>query len=256
MKEMLKAYFILSAGIFLSAFPYLPVQANPTQTIQGVLRKKANAGGGGGLLADEQFETPGIEETWGGTWTNDQYATSPAPLVGSYSGRLTGTTEVEFDIGSLQTEIWVKFAIHVEGVIANSSTYHVLRIYDAAGTANGDVAGYVEGVWGSTGQFRRFRANHGYTVDSGTTGTGSIGSFEDDTTYWCWVQWKAETSGGAGDGVMNLWTHSSDAYASRTLICSTTDGGWDGAQRVAFRSGGGYDPVNLDGIQISNTDPQ
>lgn len=49
MKEMLKAYFILSAGIFLSAFPYLPVQANPTQTIQSVLRKKANAGGGGGV---------------------------------------------------------------------------------------------------------------------------------------------------------------------------------------------------------------
>lgn len=47
MRDTLKAIFILSAGILLSAFPYLPVQADPTtQAIEGLLRKKANAGGG------------------------------------------------------------------------------------------------------------------------------------------------------------------------------------------------------------------
>lgn len=48
MRDSLKAIFILSAGILLSAFPYLPVQADPTtQAIEGLLRKKANASGGG-----------------------------------------------------------------------------------------------------------------------------------------------------------------------------------------------------------------
>lgn len=45
MKDLAKITMILLSGIMWAAAPYLPAQ-NPTSSLQGVLRKKANAGGG------------------------------------------------------------------------------------------------------------------------------------------------------------------------------------------------------------------
>lgn len=216
----------------------------------------ATAGGGPTLLLDETFEGPGVVATWGvGTWASDQYATSPAPLAGSYSGRKTSASFVYHDLGSLYTTLYGKFVVN-GAVINNNDSNFVMRLYDTSGTANGDVAAYIRHNAGSVKQFMRWESNHGYTVGAGTNQSAATNSGLEATTYWIWWEWIAST--GAGDGVFRVWYHTSDVYASRTLVGSgTTDGNrTDGVQRIAFAAGGTSADWIFDNIQIAETEIQ
>ena len=220
-----------SSGNDLASITSAAVTNNSTQTA------------GPTLLIDEQFEGPGAEETWDGAWDNDEY--TPA-LAGSYSARQTSAARI-ISLPANKSEIFVKLAFRFDTAYPNS---HVIRIYDEAGTANGDVLGYM-GV--SNSSFRRWLLNYGYTVGAGTADVGAVDSATIDTTYFLWLHWKSTTAAG-NDGIFAMRHSTTDNYSAATEIAVTNGTGSPVVcRRVAIHTpaaGAGY---IVDSLQIAET---
>lgn len=91
MKDQLKITFILLAGILLSAAPYLPANPTTTAMLASLARKKANAGGSGGLA------------TFG-----DDFSTDPSARWNAVSGGgFSWNGNPDFDVDVLQSTQWI-----------------------------------------------------------------------------------------------------------------------------------------------------
>lgn len=147
-----------------------------------------------GLLLCQNFETPGIDngETWtftdGGaaTWTTN-YATSPAPLRGSYSGRLNAAGESEpsyvtVTLSAPASQIWIHF-MYRKLVADDGGGGDSFVILDAS---NNTLAG---AYWNDALVWTIF-------VEGGTTQNES-GFLPVGTTYHIWMRYKAGSGANA-----------------------------------------------------------
>lgn len=96
--DRIKIATILLAGILLSATPYLPAQ-NPTGQLQALLRKKANAAGGGATATDTfnraDADPISVNMSDGsGTWDSGPGAANDVQISANEATGSTGATNI------------------------------------------------------------------------------------------------------------------------------------------------------------------
>jgi hypothetical protein len=180
------------------------------------MRSAAGGGGGPTYLLQENFEGSGYENTWteAGTGTKDEdYATSPAPLVGSQSLRLafasqngTTTTALSADQGTCDVYFQVNFA----AIPASGKVF--LRLRDASANTLVRI---------EIGSSNRFTLRHGTAAASTTDGLST------STTYHVWISY-AKGTGANGSATIAFSTTgtrptSGNAYAAVTTGTATAD---------------------------------
>lgn len=174
---------------------------------------------GGSELFCADFETNGMI-SWTGTpaaedcdgydadqdWC-DYDATSPAPLKGTHSFGLRGTssTNANKSIASSVSEFYIEFTVRITSTASGylpirvlSSSTNMASVYNNAGT---------------------LRVHHGtsYTNTSFTT-------FSNNTTYHMGVYYKAQTGSGTTDGIARFWINTSGDFVVGDLKLSVTNG--------------------------------
>lgn len=140
-------------------------------------------------LINEQFEGPGSS---GWTYTvslssrawSDQYVTSPAPLVGSYSARIQATLTTPNQVNAQKTfsssgNVYCRFLINHQGYTSGNTTLATIR--DSAGNI---LATF--GLFNNVSSAPRATATGGSIVNALTSPT--IG-----TTYYCWFEYEKGT---------------------------------------------------------------
>lgn len=206
---------------------------------------------GGGQLLNEQFEAPGATG-WTSTtttpnvaWTS-QYNTSPAPLVGSYSGRIDGTTQ---QVNAQKTftasgNVYCRFRVNHSRGTGGNGTLATLR--NSAGTV---LATF--GIVNTSSTSRAIPAG-GSTVNAATAPT--LG-----TTYYCWFEYEKGTGANAivrvglsTSPTRPTWPASG---ASGFLAVSVNGTSTSNADRIMFGTNTSVTnySVILDDIQIQST---
>jgi hypothetical protein len=199
-------------------------------------------GGGGTYLLEEGFEGTGYENTWteGGTASpNEDYATSPAPLVGSQSLFLdSGTSSFTgHTLASTHSELWLfgRILLPVTAALANGRQLFSIRdaddTTDLASVAMGSVSGSTFG----------FRVYNGATVATSSTTTRTT-----NTEYYVWFQY---VKGTGSDGVSRLYVGTD--YTRPAVDVQITNGAaTNDAQVVRCTVGSGTDCI-YDDIKVS-----
>lgn len=202
-------------------------------------------------LLNEQFEAPGATG-WASNTTApnaawaDQYATAPAPLVGSYSGRIDGTTA---QVNAQKTftasgSVYCRFRINHARATNGNGTLATLR----------DSAGNVLATFGLVNATSVSRAipTGGSTVASATGPTLT-------TTYYCWFEYEKGTGTNAvvRVGLSTASTRPSwpSSGASGFLAVSINGTSTANADRIMFGTTAGVTnySVIIDDIQIQST---
>lgn len=146
--------------------------------------EETDMGGGAGSGTDGYDSALFVGET--GTPNND-YATSPAPLVGTYSGFLDSSGAVaqamRWDLSAAQSELYIYFKVSDASLPANSTQF-VLELTTSAGTRQAGLYFRTDGT---------IRLIHGTVL-----GTATVGTMSASTTYHVWVHWKNDGTGDIG----------------------------------------------------------
>ena len=163
--------------------------ASPTYLIEEGF-EEVDTGGALGSGTDGYDSALAAAET--GTPNND-YATAPAPLVGSRSLYLDSSAAVaqavRWDLAAAQSELWMYFKFSDASLPMNSSQ-PICEMVSSGGVTQG-------GVYLRTAS--NFKVVNGTILSTETTGTVSA-----STTYHLWVHWKNDGTGDVGfstDGV-------------------------------------------------------
>ena len=184
-------------------------------------------------IVDEEFETGSIPSGWSaGNTVTWNYATSPAPLFGSYSVYPADSTSYAIASFTAANEIYVTFAMQQSGADIN---LEVLRLYNGT-TSLGNT------LIGSDGSLRSIA----------TGGTSSNGGAADlayvTTTY---IKTRFITNG-TSNTTVTTWS-SLDGY-TWVLESSCTNGtGTLPVDVIKLRGGSGSSRV-FDRVKISTTD--
>jgi hypothetical protein len=141
------------------------------------------------------------------------YATSPAPLVGSQSLKVS-SAYAEATLGGTLTEVWFYFVYHQ----VSSSAFLT------AFTLRGGAADQCR-MQTKTGPAAT-RWTHG-AVQLDSTGTNPW-----DTTFHVWVHYKAESSAGAADGLLEVWRNTTREFSGASKIINIPNGGGDAVSSV------------------------
>ena len=184
-------------------------------------------------IVDEEFETGSIPSGWSaGNTVTWNYATSPAPLFGSYSVYPANSTSYAIASFTAANEIYVTFAMQQSGADIN---LEVLRLYNGT-TSLGNT------LIGSDGSLRSIA----------TGGTSSNGGAADlayaTTTY---IKTRFITNG-TSNTTVTTWS-SLDGY-TWVLESSCTNGtGTLPVDVIKLRGGSGSSRI-FDRVKISTTD--
>lgn len=183
------------------------------------------AGGGGGptYLVDEGFEGTGYEESWteaGTTPPDEDYATSPAPLVGSQSLRITstGTSNTTRDIGSGFSTMEAYFQINSTALFSAEQTLFCMM--DSSNTLVAEVRMRTTGTL-------RIRAGS-TTPQSNTTDAMSTA-----TLYHVWVRYVKGTGADAFASVEFSTTGTRSGSGNKFISVNTGPSTTD-AQKIRF----------------------
>lgn len=229
--------FIARLCCFLAAttLAILPCLSAPPH-LSVVARKNAGGGGGGGFSITETFEATGYDNTEFTTQAgspNPDYATTPAPLVGTKSLSIPSSAtnhanNVLCDIGSELDEVWGKATVYFEEATDQASFFPIFLYNGTNATTDANI---VANVTVQSSSQDRWRSNVGYTVGLGTQQTAAANSCVTNTQYWIWWRYKKGTG---TDAIFQFWYNTSDNKAGATLL-STTDGQrTDGCRYIRF----------------------
>jgi hypothetical protein len=162
-------------------------------------------------LINQNFEGTGYDnsESWSGSWDAD-YATAPAPLVGSQSAHATTAIAMTSPSFTASGDVWVYFQLYFNARIDNTS------IFDFRNATPASVASI------STRPGSLARCSNG-TVNS----SDSVGTFTTGTKYHCWGHY---VKGTGANGFMSFgWSTtgtkptSGNNYVQVTTGTATTD---------------------------------
>lgn len=190
-------------------------------------------------LINEQFEAPGATGWTSNTTSpalawNDQYTTPPAPLLGSYSGRIQATATTPNRVNAQKvftssTNVYCRFRINHQRATSGSSTFATIR----------DSAGSILATAGLLNAASTARAiiTLGSTVNA--TVAPTIG-----TTYYGWFEYEK------GTGLVN-------AVCRFGYSTSPTRPAWPttsvGSGLLAVSANGGITSANADRIMFGTT---
>ncbi len=193
------------------------------------------------FIVNETFTTGSRPGDWeAGNGANFGYATSPAPLEGTYSLRLdVGTVGIEaFNHGSeVSGEQWGHFLLNID---ARPDSYQ--KLYELT---NNSAVTILELYIFSDGSIR---------ADDGSGATSQVGALVAGTTYHVWWRYKP---GSGSNAELELWANTSDDRAGASIHTSMTNGiRTSGMRRLTFVSGAGGGPKSftVDTVQWSDTD--
>jgi hypothetical protein len=194
------------------------------------------------MIINESFTTGAAPSGWGGG-PDYGYATSPAPLEGSYSAYADpglGGTSPGYNHGSaISAEQWGHHLFHPTGL--PSSFQSILSVRES------DFDLVFQLVLNSTGTV---------TIDGSGAFETTVGTMAADTTYHVW--WRYKPSTGGNNGQMEVWFNTSDDRAgspanNHQSYSSGTN--TNGVQYVTFpASGSGPEPYIIDTVQWADTD--
>jgi hypothetical protein len=164
-----------------------------------------------GFMFCQNFEGTGYDnsETWTEAGTVDEDSTSPA-LRGKQSCSLADSSSIRHDTGGTYTELY-SFARYQFADATPSISTTIYKQTDGAADF-----GYVL-IQLNTGKLICYHGTASNIASSGLS---------DATTYYIWFHFKAETSSGAGDGIMTatVSTTRNPADATAALGCSVQNG--------------------------------
>lgn len=161
------------------------------------------------------------------TWA---YATSPAPLIGSYSLKYDNSNYTTKDF-SAQSDCWVFFAFNLDSLAAQRNFF---RLWSSA------PATIVEVFVKTTG---KMAIGHGGVYSADGSFTVSI-----NTTYYVWIHY---TKGTGSNGVAELYV-SSSATKPGSADCSLSNGAGNvDVAKVACYVGSAAN-VTIDYLRVSS----
>jgi hypothetical protein len=197
-------------------------------------------------LVSEDFEGTGTPAGWtddttsGGTIDHD-YATSPAPLVGSQSVQIDATTT-----GHINTS---------KTFAAQSTVECYVQIYmDNAGVGGVTSTARLVGFWGSSGAtevgtLRYDSSNLRFNIICGSTVvSGTIGSHY-DTLYHVWLRYVKGT--GANATLEAYISTTGTKPGSPTISTSAGTSTVDADQLRVITGGRNHDPVIYDKVRVN-----
>jgi hypothetical protein len=204
-------------------FAVMTVVQAPAANIAALLggSPPTEAPSGPTYLVKQDYEGTGYDnsETWteAGTGTKDEdYATSPAPLVGSQSLRLAlssqnGTTQCNLSTSAGTCDAY--FVVHFVSLPANGKIWFRLR------NSSNTMICYV-----------MMNTSNRITVGSGTGTAITTNSISAGTTYHFWVSYSKDADGGSASGTASVAFStdgvrplSGNAYAATAVGSQTTD---------------------------------
>lgn len=208
----------------------------------------ASGGAAPTYLVKQDFEGTGYDnsETWSETGTVDEdYATAPAPLVGSQSARATGTTQrLTSPTFTGQDEVYWYFQVNLTTVPAGTLTFSAII---GPGVS-------IDRLGGAGGVLRI-----GGTVNSPATSD----AMATGTTYHFLVRYRKDLDGGGGSAIYSVEFNTTGTFdgAGNDFTQATT--GTDTAQATAVRfSWEGstttdyvVDKVRVDDVAIGSSPP-
>lgn len=204
--------------------------------VQSILSSTPEPTGGGGVTYDleENFEAPGEENTWTAEYAfgtfNDSYATSPAPLVGSYSALFSGQYGRYWDTGSDQSDVY--FYCVVDGSNFSSGNDGTWSFRTSAGA-----------------QIFRVDIRSGTDYTQLTTdGWKSMGDImASGNAYHVWIEYEAAST-------FRIYVSSTDTKpGTATYSTSITESG--DVRRVRIGGNNGSQSVIFDKIRVSFSAP-
>lgn len=188
-------------------------------------RQPAAAGGGGGAtyLVSEDFEGTGYDGgfTDSAGSPDEDYATSPAPLVGSQSLLLDGTAA---SVSSISPNFGDQFSF---------SHYFVLHVVTLPGSTGREIVRYLLNGSQSGGSELTVNSAGTLTIAVGTTTIPTTTTVSAGSSYHVWVEYQAESVEGAGDGIGQV----AFAPVSGDGVKPTSDGGGKGWGRRTTMNG-------------------
>ncbi len=200
-------------------------------------------GAGASYLLQDDFEGPGYES---GTWTetgatiDDQYATAPAPLVGSYSLYITPT-------GTFRSTKSPQFTAS-DTVYA----YFQFRINTLNTTAN---QVKIFSIWnGGTELMAVYQASSKLQIKVPTTNIPGTTTLDTNTTYHMWVRY---TRGTGADAVGTMWLSDSATKPGAPEVTTSEGASTLQADYISLRSsnGGTYTvDIIFDKVRVSDSD--
>lgn len=200
-------------------------------------------------LINEQFESPGATGWTSNTTSpnlawSDQYVTSPAPLVGSYSARIQATATTPNQVNAQKTftasgTVYCRFRINHQRATSGNGTLASMR----------DSAGNVLASFGLINATNASRA----VPTGGTTISGSAPTLS--TTYYGWFEYEKGTGVNAVCRVGYSVTSTRPTTWTGLLAASTNGTATANADRIMFgttSAATNYDVI-IDDIQIQST---
>ena len=223
----------------------LSVLCAPVQSQHSAVVARKNAGGGGpppsGFTFTETFEAAGYDLTkftsqFGSPDPN--YATSPAPLIGSKSlsipsGATAATNTSLFDLGEGVAEVSGSAVVYMSEN-SDQSSFKPIYLYNDLANASTD-ANVVAYVGVTAGAFDQWSSNVGFTVGTGSVQTAAINSALTNTLYYIWFRYKQGTGSNAE---FEFRYNTTDNYAGATTLLTTDGARTDKCRFIRFNSPG------------------
>lgn len=183
-------------------------------------------------LIEQNFEETGLPTGWTEFGTPDSwdYTTSPAPLEGSESVRVTASGQGGYATFTSQSEVWGYFMFNAT-IAGDGFLWH---FYDSTGAS---LVSRVRILSGGS-----FRVYNGATDSDG-------GSWSTSTTYHCWIRYKAGTGSNAET---DFWVSSSTTKPGSPTVSITTGTSTDDAGRVAINPMDSGEAIILDKFRVDD----
>lgn len=165
---------------------------------------------GGGALgsATDGYDSPLVTaET---TAPNNDYATAPAPLVGTYSLFMDTTApankQTRWVLGSAETELHI-FFMFSDATLPSNANGPIFTISDSGGNDQ---------------CYLYLRSDGTMQIFNGGTSATTVDSPAASTTYYVWVDWKTDGTAAVGFSTTGTKPTSGNKYASVTGGNGTT----------------------------------
>lgn len=190
-------------------------------------------------LVKQGFEGTGYDNSE--TWTenaapNEDYTTSPAPLVGSQSWQTAAVGGEAYTSFTAQDEVWAYAMCNIQTLADNRN---IFQIRDSGGTYVLSLKAYADG--------------HLQILNFATSVNTSAGLISNGTTFHVWLHY---IKGTGANSTGELYVSSNDTRPGSPQASTTTAGSTAQAARVAVMgwSDGNYiwDKVRVDDVSIGS----
>jgi hypothetical protein len=192
----------------------------------------------------ENFETPGFENVWtiSAGSPNDTYATSPAPLVGSYSLRLTDAGPDSVLCSTVTPNTGDTYCFYEIVPSVNGGGETTLDIYFEMLSANGiygDIQGYVSTY---------IDGGNVWIIDGSGATYGNGGTVVSGTHYYVWIDYTYAT-GAVAVRVNTTAARPVSATATGAWMASR---GWDKLRLTANAGSAIFDHIIVSASPIGS----